>query len=81
MVVDQERHYKVEQEFDNLVVEVVVVLVPMPVLARYILEVVEVEHIPGEELGRVQARVMHIQQLVVEDTGIPVEREVDSLAE
>ena len=79
MAVDQEDRYKVEQEVDNLVVEVVVVLVPMPVLARYILEVVEVEHIPGEELDRGQARVMHIQQLVVEGTGIPVELEVGSL--
>jgi len=58
-----------------------VVLVPMPVLARYIPEFVAVEHIPGEELGREQARVMHIQQLVVEGTGIPVELEVGSLAE
>ena len=81
MVVDQEHHYKVEQEVDNLVVEVVVVLVPMPVLVRNIPEVVEVEHTPDEELDKVQARVMHIQQLVVEGTGIPVELEVGSLAE
>ena len=69
----------VEQEVDILVVEVVVVPVPTPVLALYIPEVVEVEHTPDEELDKVQARVMHIQQLVVEGTGIPVEREVDSL--
>lgn len=57
------------------------VLVPMPVLARYIPEVVEVEHIPGEELDKAQARVMHIQQLVVEGTDNSVEQVVGNLVE
>jgi hypothetical protein len=57
-----------------------VVLVPMPVLARHIPEVVGVEHIPDEELGRGQARAKHIQQLV-EGTDILAEREVGNPVE
>jgi hypothetical protein len=57
-----------------------VVLVPMPVLARHIPEVVGVEHIPDVELDMVQARAKHIQQLVG-GTDIPVEREVGNPVE
>ena len=56
------------------------VLVPMPVQARHIPEVVVVEHTPDEELDRAQARAKRIQQLV---GGIDIlaEREVGNLVE
>jgi hypothetical protein len=57
-----------------------VVLVPMPVQARHIPEVVVVEHTPDVELGRGQARAKHIQQLV-EGTDILAEREVGNPVE
>jgi hypothetical protein len=59
-----------------------VVLVPMPVLARHIPEVVGVEHIPDVELDMAQARAKHIQQLVggidilaEREAGNPVEQD------
>jgi len=57
-----------------------VALVPMPVQARHIPEVVVVEHTPDEELGKVQARAKHIQQLV-EGIDTLAERVVCNLVE
>jgi hypothetical protein len=57
-----------------------VVLVPMPVQARHIPEVVGVEHTPDVELDMAQARAKHIQQLV-EDIDILAEREVGNPVE
>jgi hypothetical protein len=56
-----------------------VVLVPMPVQARHIPEVVAVEHTPDVELDREQTRAKHTQQLVdilaEREVGNPVEQD------
>jgi hypothetical protein len=57
-----------------------VVLVPMPVQARHIPEVVAVEHTPDVELDREQTRAKHTQQLVG-GTDTLAERKVDNPVE